>query len=138
MDVLERRNTTDVDALDAVLRVAPQQQYQLSANGGSENVRFALSGEYLNQQGIILNSDFKRYSLQGNVDARVNQKLSLKVNMNATMTDSRQITANGGGENEGVIAQAGSAMPFYPLYNDDGSYFHGWFDLVRTGRAYKP
>ncbi|WP_138476555.1 SusC/RagA family TonB-linked outer membrane protein [Dyadobacter bucti] len=125
LDVLSGKNTYDVDALDAVLRTAPQSQYQLSAAGGTEMVRFALSGEYLNQEGIILNSDFNRYSLRGNIDARLTKKLMVKMNMNASMTDSRSITASGGGggENEGVIAQAGSAMPYYPLFNPDGSYF---------------
>jgi TonB-linked SusC/RagA family outer membrane protein len=125
IDVLEGRNTYNVDALDAVLRTAPQSQYQLSANGGTEAVRFALSGEYLNQEGIILNSDFNRYSLRGNIDAQLNKKLSVKVNLNTAMTDTRNITASGGGggENEGIIAQAGSAMPYYPLFNPDGSYF---------------
>src|SRR4028118_1690831 len=44
IDVLSGKNTTDVDAIKEVLHTAPQQQYQLSAAGGSENVRYALSG----------------------------------------------------------------------------------------------
>ena len=125
LDVLEGRNTTEVDHLDAVLRTAPQQQYQLSANGGNENVRFALSGAYLNQQGIILETDFKRYSLRANVDAKVSEKISVKVNLNAAVTNSKKVIASGGGsfENEGIIAQAVSGMPYYPLYNPDGTYF---------------
>ncbi|REA63680.1 SusC/RagA family TonB-linked outer membrane protein [Dyadobacter luteus] len=125
LDVLEGRNTNNTNALDAVLRTASQQQYQLSATGGTENVRYAVSTEYMNQDGIIKNSNFSRYSLRANVDAQLTKKLSAKVNMNAALAD-RQIVAPsgwGGGANESIVAQATSAQPYYPLYNPDGSYF---------------
>src|SRR5690606_13376475 len=76
MDVLEGRNTTDEDALERILRTAPQQQYQLSASGGSENVRFILSGEYLKQDGIVVNSDFERYSFRTNIDGKISDRLT--------------------------------------------------------------
>ena len=53
LDVLEGKNTIDIDWLDLVLHKAPQQQHQLSIMGGNENVKYAMSGEYLNQEGII-------------------------------------------------------------------------------------
>ncbi|SEL96707.1 TonB-dependent receptor [Parapedobacter koreensis] len=125
LDVLEGRNANDVSALDAVLRTAPQQQYQLAVTGGTESIKYAISGEYMNQEGIILNSNFDRYSLRANFDTKLSERLSLKMNLNASMTDENRITASGGGggSNEGVIAQATSAQPYYPLYNPDGTYF---------------
>lgn len=124
MDVIQGRNTTDVDALDAVLQVAPQQSYQLSATGGSENVKYAISGGFLNQDGIILNTNFKRYSLKANIDAQLTPKLAVRLNFNSAYTTNNYIQAEGGrGGGEGIIGNATYWLPYYPLYNPDGSYF---------------
>jgi TonB-linked SusC/RagA family outer membrane protein len=125
VEVLEGRNTYDVDALDEVLQTAPQHQFQLTASGGSENVKYALSGEYFNQQGIIINSDFKRYSTRANIDAQFTKRINVKVNLNPSFNESNNVLAAGAGTgpNDGVIAQAAMANSFYPLRNPDGSYF---------------
>ncbi|HTE10765.1 MAG TPA: TonB-dependent receptor [Chitinophagaceae bacterium] len=125
LDVLSGKNTYDVDALGEVLRTAPQQQYQLTATGGSENVKYALSGEYFNQQGIVINSDFKRYSFRANIDAQLSKRLTVKVNVNPSFTSSRNVTAAGAGTgpNDGAIGQAMMVNPWYNLRNPDGSYF---------------
>ncbi|MBS1665581.1 MAG: TonB-dependent receptor [Bacteroidetes bacterium] len=125
LDVLSGKNTYDADALDAVLQTAPQQQYQIGATGGTENIRYALSGEFFNQDGIVINSNFKRYSFRANIDARFSKKFAVKVNLNPTYTSSNNIVAAGAGTgpNDGVIAQAMMANSWYPLKNPDGTYF---------------
>ncbi|MBC7568770.1 MAG: TonB-dependent receptor [Spirosoma sp.] len=125
IDVLEGRNTYDVDALDEVLQTAPQHQYQLTANGGNDNVKYALSGEYFNQQGIIINSNFNRYSVRANIDAQLTKRLSVKFNLNPSFTESNNVQAAGAGTgpNDGVIAQAIIANSFYPLRTPTGDYF---------------
>ncbi len=125
LDVLEGRNSVDRGMFDDILHTASQQQYQLTATGGNEDVKYALSGEYLDQDGIIINTNFKRYSLRANIDAQLSKRLAIKVNLNPSFTNADVVTSTGGsgGPNEGVIAQATNAQPFYPLFNDDGSYF---------------
>jgi TonB-linked SusC/RagA family outer membrane protein len=125
IDVLEGRNTYDVNPLDVVLRTAPQQQYQLTATGGNENVKYALSGEYFNQQGIVINNDFKRYSLRANIDAQLSKRITVKINLNPSFTDSRNVQAAGAGTgpNDGIIAQAVIVNPWYHLIDSSGNYF---------------
>lgn len=125
IDVLEGRNKYDADALDEVLQTAPMQQHQLSVNGGSENVKYAISGEYFDQEGIVINSNFKRYSVRANIDGQLSKRLSIKVNLNPSFNQSNNIQAAGAGTgpNDGVIAQAVIANPFYHLRNPDGTYF---------------
>ena len=140
LDVLEGRNTVDRGVFDDVLRTASQQQYQLTASGGNENVKYSLSGEYLDQDGIIINTDFKRYSTRANIDAQLSKKLNVKVSLNPSFTAANIVTATGssGGANEGVIAQATNAQPFYPLFNDDGSYFIFSPGMSAGPTAYNP
>jgi len=130
VDVLSGKITTNEDALDAILQTAPQQQYQLSAIGGSENIRYALSGEFLNQDGIILNSNFKRYSFRANIDAKLTPKLSLKANINPFYTDKTNV--GGAGADDLTTYSDITNNPLYnaiviptyqSIYNPDGSYY---------------
>ncbi|MFC5411928.1 SusC/RagA family TonB-linked outer membrane protein [Larkinella bovis] len=140
LDVLSGKNTTDHVPLNGVLRTAAQQQYQLGATGGTENVRYAISAEYLKQDGIIINTGFRRYSLRANIDAQLSKKLLLKLNLNPSFTDADVVTATGasGGANEGVIAQATNVQPFYPYFNPDGSYFIFSPGMSAGPTAYNP
>ncbi len=139
IDVLEGRNTYDVDALNEVLRTAPQQQYQLTATGGTDNIKYALSGEYFDQQGIVINSAFKRYSMRANFDAQLSKKFTVKVNLNPTFTNSNNILAAGAGTgpNDGVIAQAVIVNAWYPLINPQGNYF-AFSGLAGSSNATNP
>jgi len=125
IDVLEGRNTLETDMLDAVLRVAPQSRYSLSASGGNNSLKYNISGEFMDQDGIIIGTDFKRYALNTNLDIRLKPKLSLKVSLRNSMTDVSYQPNSGGSATSSyqVISQATCHMPYYPIFNDDGSYF---------------
>ncbi|GAB3967064.1 TonB-dependent receptor [Spirosoma terrae] len=141
MDVLEGRNTTDENSLNKVLVTAPQRQIQLSASGGSENIRYAVSGEYFNQDGIIINSGFKRYSLRTNIDAQLSKRLALKVNINPAYTEQRSLPSTGvsGGTAStlGIVASTLQIHNFRPLLNPDGSYFN-YAGLADMADIYNP
>lgn len=127
MDVIEGRNTTNTDAYDAIFRTAPQQSYNLSAKGGNETVKYAVSGEYMNQEGIVLSSNFKRYSLRTNLDAQLSKKLAIKFNLNTAYTTNNDIVESGGnGGGEGIVGSATTWQYYYPLYSEDGTYFSGY------------
>ncbi|HTE23626.1 SusC/RagA family TonB-linked outer membrane protein [Flavitalea sp.] len=140
LDVMSGKLTYDKFALDDVLRTAPQHQVQLSATGGSENVKYALSGEYLSQDGIVVGSDFQRFSLRANIDAKLSKKITVKMNLNPSFIDRNLITATGSSSssNEGVIGSAFGVNPMYPLYNPDGSYFVFIPGLDVTSNAQNP
>ena len=125
LDVMSGKNTNNTDALDAVLRTAPQRSYNLSISGGNEGLRYLVSGESLLQEGIVRNSDFKRYSVRANLDLRVTKNLTVALNLNPshTVTNNAIAEGNGAGASNSIIGTATSAQPYYPLYNADGSYF---------------
>ena len=126
LDVMDGTNKTDVDKVAGVMHTAGVQQYNVGVSGGNENVRYAISGEYFNQDGIVINSNFKRYSVRANIDAKVSKRLNLRFNFNPSLINRRIVGATGvstGGNNESVLGNAMSLTQFYPLYNPDGSYF---------------
>ncbi len=61
------------------------QSHGITVRGGSEKVRYFSSVGYLGQDGIVENTDFKRYNLRTNVDAELNSVLSIALDLNARM-----------------------------------------------------
>lgn len=139
LDVLAGRNTIDVDWLDLIMHRAPQQQYQLTVRGGNKDVKYALSGEYFDQQGIIRNTDFKRYSIRSNIDAQLTKRLTVKLNLNPSITDEKIVQSAGltSGPNENVIGSAMAVTPFYPVYDSAGNYY-SYNNLAASGNFYHP
>lgn len=81
----ERRNMAAgkwTDWVGLVTQTAPQQSHTLSISNGVGKNKLYLSGNYLNQEGIIKGSNFIRYSLKVNVESEINAKLKMGVNSN--------------------------------------------------------
>ena len=104
---------------DAIFRTAFQHQHQLSAQGGSDKVQYYVSGNFMNQEGTIIGSKFRRISLRANIDANLNSWLKLGLSAMYTKTKERFTLAD---SEQGVITYALTATPDIPIYNIDGSY----------------
>ncbi|AKD56314.1 SusC/RagA family TonB-linked outer membrane protein [Spirosoma radiotolerans] len=115
---------TNTDWQDAIFRSAPIQNHTISVSGGKENVKFYVSGNYLDQRGVVINSGFKRYSARANVDVK-SGRLTVGVNLNPTYSYHDLIKAEGPYLGEGVIGLALQMAPIFPVYNADGSYNFG-------------
>ncbi|GHU57341.1 SusC/RagA family TonB-linked outer membrane protein [Bacteroidia bacterium] len=127
MNVLDGSNPYNTDAHKAIFQTAPQQSYNLSAQGGSNKIKYAVSGEYLSQEGIIKNNDFRRFSVRANLDAELSERVSIKFNINsAYSTGKNLVVAGGNGEAEGVIIAASTWQTWYPLLTETGDYFSGY------------
>jgi TonB-linked SusC/RagA family outer membrane protein len=123
LDVLNGTNTTDTDWQDEIFRVAPMQSYQLSLGGGAEKLRYYLSGEYLDQDGIVLNSSFKRYSLRINLDGNITDRLRVSASLNPSFTLRTEVPTDGqGGNANSIIGSALLAQPFYAPYKENSEY----------------
>ncbi|MEM9832503.1 MAG: SusC/RagA family TonB-linked outer membrane protein [Bacteroidota bacterium] len=102
------------DWQERFFRDAPFANVQLSVSGGSDAVKYFISGNYNDADGTIVNQNYKRYSLRANVSAT----LSEKVNVGLNTYLSRE-------ENTGVRANLASGMtwdPTTPAFDDEGNY----------------
>tara|TARA_R110000868_G_scaffold21163_1_gene88243 strand:- start:895 stop:3870 length:2976 start_codon:yes stop_codon:yes gene_type:complete len=79
---IANRIANSVDYQDAVFRSAVAQNYQLSFRGGSENMNYFVSGNYLDQEGLSINTNFRRYALRSNINADLSDKLTLNTSLN--------------------------------------------------------
>ncbi len=110
------------DWQDAIFRNAPISNYQLSASGGSENFKYALSGGYFHQQGIILNTNLKRYSFRANLDGKVSERLSVGASLAPSYITQKNLPVAEHYGSFGIIQSALSMAPNIPVYRADGSY----------------
>ena len=104
-----------------VMRQAIMQQYQLSARGGSEKTRFYLSAAYRDEQGVLLNNDFKRATVTTNIDHQASKRLSFGLNLNLARTKNNRVK----GDNflDGVYNAALTSLPYYGPYDEEGNLY---------------
>ncbi|MNK23540.1 TonB dependent receptor [compost metagenome] len=107
---------------DEIFRNAPMSNYQVNFSGGNEKTKYFVSGGYLTQDGIVLNSDLKRYSFRVNVESQVNKIVKVGANLTPTYNFSNQSLAEGNWQAGGIIQSALTAGPHLTPYNADGTY----------------
>lgn len=100
--------------LNSLFRSAPMQSYSLSYAGGNGKSNYYVSGNAFDQQGIVINTRYRRYTIQVNSDARVFDWLRFGNNLTLT----HDIKTSGAYD----IRNAMSALPTQAIYNPDGSY----------------
>lgn len=84
-----------IDWQDVVYRKAGFQNYSLSASGGTDNVRYFFAGNYMNQDGTLVNSNYKTYGLRANVEANASKKIKIGINIAPTISINNMPSAEG-------------------------------------------
>jgi TonB-linked SusC/RagA family outer membrane protein len=105
------------DWQDELFRTAPMTSYQLSFSGGDDKTKYAISGGYFDQDGIIYNSDFKRYSFRTNLERKLSGKLTVGNTLSYSRISSKGVLTNGGDIVPGVVTSALLFNPVLPVYD---------------------
>lgn len=115
------------DWQDAALRTATTQNHQLSISGGDEKTRYLISGNFSDQDGILLNTGFKRYTGRVNLERDLFSNFTVGVNITAGkaiqngITDFNSYNSYVGG-NSNAFEYVVRIPRAVPIYNADGSY----------------
>ncbi|MDX1937715.1 MAG: SusC/RagA family TonB-linked outer membrane protein, partial [Flavihumibacter sp.] len=117
---------SDVDAMDAILRTGISSNYNLAITGGNENGRYRISGGYQDQQGIVKQSGFKKYtgSIVGSYKFFESKRFSVDYSLTTahTTTLGAPISNNAGFQGS-LVGAALQWNPTHPLRKPDGSIF---------------
>lgn len=84
------------DWQNAAFRQAAVQNHELIFSGGDEKSRYAIAGNYFNQDGIVLNTNFKRYSVRINYDRDVSSKFKIGINTTTSYSNTQGAATNTG------------------------------------------
>jgi len=105
---------------DEIYRTGRSQNHQLSVNGGSEKTKYYISGYYVDQDGIVLNTGQTKYSVRSNVNTKLGSKVNVGLNLFAAHSKSH---------NNGDLGSKGSSVmgaltwaATEPVYNSPGKY----------------
>ncbi|MCI1190097.1 TonB-dependent receptor [Hymenobacter sp. DH14] len=109
------------DWQDLLFRRAAMQNYSLSATGGSDKARYALSGTYFQQDGVIVGTNFERFTLRANGDVQIGKMLKVGNSIALTHLSDRQVTSNSG--EYGAVQQLLRIPPTVQAYRPDGYWY---------------
>ena len=110
------------DWLDAItVNNAPVQEHQIAVSGGGEKNTYYLSLNFTDQKGIIMNTNYKRYSLRVNTDNKITKAITIGNSLMVSNSKSNNTNSHRDGET-GVINNALTMAPTIPVYNEDGSF----------------
>lgn len=99
----------------AAFREAAIQNHNLSVLTGTDKTRIAISGNYFKQDGVLINTDFERFSGRLNLDHEYSNRLRIGSYITAS-----QISANVAPAS--VVPALLLMSPAVPIYNSDGTF----------------
>ncbi|ODS79150.1 MAG: hypothetical protein ABS46_16140, partial [Cytophagaceae bacterium SCN 52-12] len=107
--------TGGTDWQEEAFRTAPIKNHQLSVSGGDSKTRYALSGNYFKQEGILLNTDFERFSARLNLDRDFSSKFKIGTNLNVSRFSSQMA-------NNDVVRGLLLMPPNVPVKDENGVF----------------
>lgn len=108
----------NVNFFDEVFRSSMIQEHNLSVRGGSEKVRYYISGNYLDQGGIMRNTQSQRYGLTINLESQVRDWINIGGRINAM----RKVSEEPYDLGRVLYIFANGAYPFTAPFTSDGQY----------------
>ena len=113
------------DWQSAALRTAAEQNHELSVSGGDEKSRYLISGNYFDQDGIIVNSGFKRYAGRINYERNVSDRFKVSANVFGSRSIEEELP---GSAYESInfsnyYSTLLTTPPVTPIKNANGTYY---------------
>ncbi len=106
------------DWYDIMFRPGNIQNHDIRFSAGTDKLTYSLSLRYLTQEGVLLGTSSKNYSLNYNTVAQVSKRLKIGALVNASYKDIDEPVAGVGN----LMEMTFKAQAFHPTYLPDGSY----------------
>ncbi|MEM6771881.1 MAG: TonB-dependent receptor plug domain-containing protein, partial [Bacteroidota bacterium] len=93
-----------------------------SVSGSEGRINYFVSGAFRDSEGIVINTGFKQFSIRSNIDAQVNDKLKVGLNVFANRDVTQNDFSFAGNGQGSLVAKALTWDPTTPVFADDGTY----------------
>ena len=127
---------TDTDWQDEIFRGGYTTSHNISIQGKSDAVNYFISANYYDKNGIIIESDYQKYSFRMNLDGKY-KRFNYGINVSPSYSVSNRVNASGSYGNEGIVQSALAYCPIWPVYNADGSFNYQGNGFWRIGNDYQ-
>lgn len=115
-----KANKEGTNWYDEIYRTGIVQEYAMSVSGGGENNNYSFSGSYLNEEGYIIHTNFKRYNFKMNADSRLTDWFKVGESLQIVYIDeSGRFTDNA---EDSPVADAFRMQPIVPVYDIEGNF----------------
>lgn len=118
-----RANMSGVNEIDwqkEMTRAALKQQYGASVNGGNDKTQYNLSFGYNNVDGLVVNTNYQRFTTRANVSTKVNKYLEVGGDINYTHSESHGSNASmGNNQNLSSLRDFASMTPTLDYYDQN-------------------
>ncbi|WP_169513460.1 SusC/RagA family TonB-linked outer membrane protein [Flexithrix dorotheae] len=122
---------TNIDTLgagtdwqDEIIQDAPIKRYNARITGGNEKTRYAAFIDYIDQAGIVKNSDYSKGSVRLNLDHDISDKarFGARISYYKSTENGARINGNYGSRGGPITLNATIFPSIIPVYAEDGSY----------------
>jgi len=117
-------NKSGTDWYHEMFKPAFSQQHTVTISGGNEKNQYLVSLGYLDQQGTLLNTYLKKFTLRANTDFNYKQDFHFGENLQLSYSENPQANKGGGYANIDVTNAFG-ADPSQPVYDTHGAWNPG-------------
>jgi TonB-linked SusC/RagA family outer membrane protein len=113
-----RANKSGTDWFDEIFDPVLTHSHQLALSGATEKSNYAVTFNYFDNKGILLNSFFKRYSIRANTEFKITPWLRVGENLQFAYTRGNSVSDH---TDQNVIANLFRTSPLLPMYDIGGN-----------------
>lgn len=124
----EQARRTNTDWVDQTIGIGFKQTYNFGASKATNKYSFYGNLSYDDNGSYLIGNSYKRFSSRVNYDRQVTKNLKAGVNLSYSRGRNDRIDAAWSG---GLGAAMSTALPIFPIKNDDGTWFTGGSNPVR-------
>ncbi len=128
------------DWQDAIFQTSPIQNYNVSISGGGDRSRTFFSLGYFQQGGIIIGSNYDRYTARLNTEYNVSRRFTVGATVSLAYEEKQSITTDH--SFGGILTNVAELQPTSPIYTDQtgniNNNFFGWNGYNFTSRTATP
>lgn len=99
-------NYANTDWVDVLWKDQTLQNHSISISGGNNIARFSVTGNFLKQDGFLMNYDYERFNLRANTTVNLRDNISVDVDLNMIRSDQKQPS----------VADSGGINPLWLFY----------------------
>lgn len=116
---ITKANKQGTDWFHEIFKPAPITSHNLSVSGGTDRGNYLFSLNYFNQDGTLINTYLKRYTIRSNSQFNISRSIRVGENLSFSMTDNPQVDLL---TSSGVVGMALREQPIIPVYDIKGNF----------------
>ena len=124
----EDAQNTNTNWVDQTVGTGFKHRHDLAVQKGTEKYNFYTGFSFDKNESYLIGNSYERMSGRINGDVKLLKNLDLSLSTSLSRGTNNRIDAAWSG---GLGSAMSTALPIYPVYNDDGTFFNGGSNPVR-------